>query len=263
MDISIIIVNYKSKEKVLKCIAAVKHSDLIGIIYEIILIDNASNDNIFDAIRERNLDIILIQSLKNLGMGAGNNLGIAKAKGEYFLILNPDTYVGKNTIKILHSYLKENRLVGIVGPKMYYPNGQLQYTCFRFPKIYTFLLRRTFLGMYFEDYLNEYLMKDYNREEIKEVDWIMGSCILIRKSIMNKIGKIFDDRFWMYLEDTDLCRRIWEAGYKVVYNPKASAIHDHGRGSSKYPWYIAPFKDKLSRAHIISWFKYFSKWKFK
>jgi len=260
MDISIIIVNYKSKDKALKSIQAVRGSETGGLANEIILVDNASGGGNADAIRTAFPDMKIIESDRNLGMGAGNNLGIKAAAGKYILVLNPDTYLEKNTLKSLYAYLDENPDVGIVGPKLFYPDGKLQVTCFRFPKPYTFLLRRTFLGCIFKQALDDYLMADYDRQSVKEVDWIMGSCFLLRRSVLGKIGGAFDERFWMYFEDTDLCRRVQNAGYKVVYYPQASAVHDHGRGSAKNPWYIAPFKDRLARAHIFSWAKFFWKW---
>jgi len=260
MDLSVIIVNYKSRDKALASIRAVKESDTAGIEYEIIVVDNFSEDGIEEAVKAGHPDARFIQSGANLGMGKGNNLGIASSCGGMILVLNADTYLKRNTIKVLRSYLDEHSDTGIVGPKLLNPDGTLQYTCFRFPKIYMPILRRTFLGSYFSKQMGDFMMYNFDRQSAREVDWIMGSCMMFRKSLLEKIGGGFDGRFWMYFEDTDFCRRAWQAGCKVVYNPETTAIHDHGRGSAKYPWYFAPFKDKLARAHIISWLKYFWKW---
>ena len=100
-------------------------------------------------------------------------------------------------------------------------------------------------------------MKDFDHKQMKEVDWVMGSCLIVPRSLIDKIGQIFNKRFYMYFEDTDLCRRTWKAGFKVIYYPEAQVIHDHGRGSAGRPWYLAPFIDKLAREHIKSWIKYF------
>lgn len=99
-------------------------------------------------------------------------------------------------------------------------------------------------------------MKDFSHDIIKEVDWLMGSCLMIRKEGFEG----FDERFFMYFEDIDVCRRAWKVDKKVVYNPKAEVIHHHARESAKYPWYLSIFKDKLAQEHIKSWFKYFKKW---
>jgi N-acetylglucosaminyl-diphospho-decaprenol L-rhamnosyltransferase len=259
MDFSIIIVNYKTADKTLKCLSAIKSADLFGIEYEIIVVDNNSKDSSAEKIRSRHPDILIVENKINSGMGSGNNTGVKCAKGEYVLILNPDTYLGINAIKKMQAYMKDKPEVGLVGPRLNNHDGSLQFTCMRFPKFYTPLLRRTFLGRFTPKYISEFLMKDFNHREVKEADWIMGSCLLIRKKIFDNLGG-FDDRFFMYFEDTDLCRRIWQAGFKVVYFPPAEGVHDHGRGSADRKWYVAPFTNSLARAHIASWVKYFWKW---
>lgn len=261
MDLSIIIVNYKSKEKTLNCIKSIKESDLDNLRYEIIVVDNASGDDSKKIITVKYPEINFIQSAKNLGMGGGNNLGIKQAIGEFILILNPDTVVRKNAIKILYNYIKNNKRVGIVGPKLLNPDNTLQYSCFRFPKFYTPILRRTFIGKFFKKYLNNFLMEDFDHNSIKEVNWLMGSCLMIDKKNFNLIGPIFDKRFFMYCEDIDLCYRAREVKYKVIYNPEAIIIHDHVRSGIEMPWYISLFLNKLAREHIKSWIKYFWKWK--
>ncbi|NIA18435.1 MAG: glycosyltransferase, partial [Actinobacteria bacterium] len=244
----------------LNCVESVKVSDLTGVDYEIIVVDNNSGDGIIADVQKRFKDVDFIQSNRNLGMGGGNNLGIEQSRGEYALILNPDTIVKKDSIKKMYEFLENNNDVGIVGPKLIYPDGRLQYSCFKNWKFLTPLYRRTFLGKLNKKHIDNFLMKDYDHKSKKEVNWLMGSCLLIRKNVLNKIG-LFDKRFFMYFEDTDLCRRAWQSGYKVVYLPEAVVIHDHGRASAEKPWYLAPFFSKLSRIHIASWIKYFIKWR--
>lgn len=265
MDISIVIVNYKNKGKVINCIESIKGSDLANISYEIIVVDNNSGDDIIVDVQKRFKDISFIQSNENLGMGGGNNLGIEQAEGDNILILNPDTLVKKDSIKKMYEFLKKNDEVGIVGPKLIYPDGRLQNSCFREWKLLTPFYRRTFLGKINKKHVDRFLMKDkipptpfYKGGGIK-VDWIMGSCLLIKGSVLKKVG-LFDERFFMYFEDTDLCRRVRQVGKKVVYLPDAIVVHDHGRASAKKRWYLAPLTSKLSRVHISSWMKYFIKW---
>lgn len=292
MDISIVIVNYKSKNNAVNCIESIKKSDLAGVDYEIILVDNNSGDRGAEEIKKMLPEVKIIESKKNLGMGGGNNLGIKEAVGKYVLILNPDTIVKPEAIKKLYDYLEANENVGVAGPKLLYPDGQLQYSCFRGWKFLTPVYRRTFLGRMAKKHLNNFLMRDFDHLSAREVDWLMGSCLMIRRSVLDKIktsprnltpslsfpasmcgagsrrgGKesqgeeeYFDERFFMYFEDTDLCRRVRQAGWKVIYFPEAVVVHDHVRASAKKPWYLAPFLSKLSRVHIISWIKYFLKW---
>lgn len=260
MDISIIIVNYKSEEKALSCVESIKASDMAGLSYEIIVVDNASGDEGAETIKEKFSDVILIKSEKNLGMGGGNNSGIKKAKGDYALILNPDIFVNRGAIKKLYDYIKKDKSIGLLAPKLLNPDGSLQYSCFRDFNFFTPVLRRTFLGKIFTSSVDKFLMKDFGHDEIKEVDWVMGSCFIIKKELMDELGG-FDERFFMYFEDTDLCRRVHQTGCKVVYNPEAVVIHDHARASADNPWYFFMF-NKMSRAHIASWIKYFWKWNF-
>ncbi|PIT95407.1 hypothetical protein COT98_00050 [Candidatus Falkowbacteria bacterium CG10_big_fil_rev_8_21_14_0_10_39_9] len=258
MDLSIIIVNYKSKLKTAHCLEAIFKSDLKSLKFEVILVDNASGDNLDDMMGGRP-ELKLIYSSGNLGMGGGNNLGIKEAKGKYVLILNPDTVVYSNAIYILFYYLETHPEVYIVGPKLLNTDGTLQASCSRFPKVYTPILRRTFLGEYFKSNRDSFMMTDFDHADIREVDWLMGSCLLVRHDGWEG----FDERFFMYFEDIDVCRRAWRFQKKVVYNPRATVIHDHARESAKNPWYIAPFTDKLTREHIKSWIKYFWKWQTK
>jgi hypothetical protein len=220
-------------------------------------LDNNSGDDLV-ALAQAHPEVKIIQSEKNLGMGGGNNLGAKNSTGEFILILNPDTAVRGDAVLKLHRHLRENRQAGIVGPKLLNPDGSLQYSCLRFPKIHTPILRRTFLGGLAPKYQDDFLMKDYDHAAAKTVDWLMGSCFLIRREILEKDGHIFDEKYFMYFEDTDLCRRVKEKhNYEVVYHPEAIVIHDHARASAEKPWYVAPFTDPLAREHIKSWFRYF------
>jgi GT2 family glycosyltransferase len=257
MDLSVIIVNYKSRDKVLNCLEALSRADWGGLTREIIVVDNASGEDL-SPLTSAYPELKMIKSEKNLGMGGGNNLGARAACGENILILNPDTAVQDDAIFKLHQYLRENETVGIVGPKLLNPDGSLQYSCRRFPWPHTPLLRRTFLGYLALREMDHFLMKDYDHAAPREVDWLLGSCLLLRREIIEKDGYVFDEKYFMYFEDTDLCRRVSKKyGYPVVYHPAAVVIHDHMRESAEKPWYIAPFTDRLAREHIKSWARYF------
>ena len=266
MELSIIIVNYKSLKKLTTCVASLLASETAGLNYEIILVENNSGEDL-SALLSLSPRLKLIISPKNLGMGGGNNLGLAAASGEYVFILNPDTVVQGAALETLLSYLKTHSEVGIVGPKLLNPDGSLQYSCARFPKFHTPLLRRTFLGDYFAADRDRFQMIDFDHETIKEVDWLMGSALMFKKRLVRPDGGFwepkFDELYFMYFEDTDLCRQAQHQGFKVVYHPGAVLIHDHARESAKHPWYLAVFLDRLAWRHIGSWLKYFLKWKLK
>jgi GT2 family glycosyltransferase len=266
MELSIIVVNYKSKSKLENCLASIFSFDLKSINYEIIVVENNSGDDLSNLTNSYS-NIKIIVSIKNLGMGGGNNLGIEAARGEYILVLNPDTVITKDAISVLLNYLKNDSSVGLIGPKLLYPDGALQLSCSRFPKFFIPVLRRTFLGDYFKNVRDSFTMVGFNHQEITEVDWLMGSCLMFKKTQIDNEGKKFsprfDERYFMYFEDTDLSRTFRSRGLKVIYNPLAVVIHDHARESAKHPWYIAIFKDKITWIHIESWLKYFIKWGFK
>ncbi|MFA6994955.1 MAG: glycosyltransferase [Patescibacteria group bacterium] len=263
MDLSIIIVNYRNKSKLINCLESLRAAPLNGYNSEIIVVDNNSGDDLSSLARDYK-NIKLIVSSRNLGMGGGNNLGINEASGEVILILNPDTIISGAAIKILFDYLQEHPEAGLVGPKLLYPDGSLQLSCANFPDFFMPILRRTFLGDYFASKRDRFMMKDFDHNSLRPVDWLMGSCLMFKKQIKLTSGEVwtprFDERYFMYFEDIDLARQAWAKEKKVVYNPEAVIIHDHQRQSAKHPWYLAVFLDALARQHISSWFKYFIKW---
>lgn len=256
MDLSIIIVNYKSKGKLLNCLDSIKRSDLLGVSHEIVIVENASGDDLSGLEQEYKV----IESPKNIGMGAGNNLGIKNSNGEFILISNPDIVYEPDTIKSLLEELKKDKSIGLIGPQLLNPDGSLQYSCARFPKLYIPILRRTFVGRFFPASIRRYLMKDESHDEVIEADWLLGACFMVRRP---EDGKLFDERYFMYFEDVDLCRQLNNKGLKVIYFPLVKVIHDHIRASAQKPWHQALLKDRIAREHVISALKYFYKWLFK
>lgn len=262
IDISIIIVNYKSKDLTLNCIKSIKAAQFIinekRLKYEIIVIDNNSEDGIGKIISK--YDVIFIQNIKNIGMGKANNIGFKIAKGKFIVVINPDILVNKDTFTKLYEFMEENINVGIVGPKQLSKDNKIQNTCFRNYKLLTPIFRRTFIGKFkfAKKDIQRFLMDDFNKKIIKEVQWVMGSFLFIRKRALKSVG-FFDKRFFLYFEDTDLCRRFWKNNWKVVYFPKTKIIHYHKRESAKNPLYKF-FLSKTLKYHIASWYKYFIKW---
>lgn len=259
MDLSIIIVNYKSKLKLENCLQSLASSDLMGIEYEIVVVENNSGDDLVNLVSKFK-QTRLVVSDKNLGMGGGNNLGIKNSTGKFILIANPDLVFHNNTLKLLYEYLGAHPEVGIVGPKLLNPDGSLQYSCARFPNFFLPVLRRTALGRYLPAVVDRYLMKESDHTEVTAVDWILGACLLLRRDELFIDDKLFDERFFMYFEDVDLCRRAKLEKKQVIYYPLVQAIHDHNRDSARLPWRQALFNDKLAQEHLKSWWKYFKKW---
>lgn len=260
MDISLVIVNYKNKGLTLNCIKSIKEADWADLRYEIIVVDNNSEDSIGEILAWQNPEVIFIQNKRNLGMGAGNNLGVKKALGKYIIVMNPDTIAFSDTFRLLFDFMEANKDVGVVGPLQYNPDRTIQDSCFRWYNLFTPLYRRTPLGdlNVGQKELNRVLMKDFDKTYTKEVDWLLGSFLFCRAEALRQIG-LFDERFFLYFEDADLCRRFWNKNWKVVFFPTAKIIHNHARESANDPWYKF-FVNQAARQHVISWIKYFKKW---
>lgn len=224
------------------------HSN-IDIVY---LIDNSSNDSL----RELSCvssKIVYIYS-NNLGFGHGHNIAIRKAfekKSDYHIVINPDIYWEGNVIETLTTYMDTHPDCGLVMPKVLYPNGDLQYLCKLLPTPMNLFGRRflPFKGIQAKmDEKFELHFSGYDKE--MEVPSLSGCFMFMRVDVLREVGG-FDERFFMYAEDLDLCRRIGEVS-KTMYYPGASIYHAYGKGSYK--------NKKLLKYHICSVIKYFNKW---
>lgn len=265
-DINIILVNYKMKTDIEKCLASLfpdfANDDLN---VHVVVVDNASGDDIAAWLKEKFPTVSCIQQPSNDGMGKASNVGIKSAEAKYHFVLNPDTYFfpDSHVLKKLHDFMEEHPAIGMVGPKILYPDGTLQYSCYRFPTFWQPMYSRTKLGQEGKGKRlnNRAQMKEFDHNRTQPVDWVMGSAMFVRSEAIKRVG-LFDERFWMYYEDADWCRRMWEAGWPVYYAHAIVLTHVHGRGSAKVPGiFRALFKNKLARMHLVSWLKFMWKWR--
>jgi GT2 family glycosyltransferase len=176
----------------------------------------------------------LYVSPTNLGYTGGNNLGMRQSRGRYVLLLNPDTELVGDALGTMVSYMEDHRRVGVVGPQLRYPDGDVQSSRRRFPTLLTALIDSTFLEKWWPDHreLRRYKMRDESDQEIADVDWLVGACLLVRHEVIHQVG-LLDDEYFMYSEELDWQRRIHEAGWKIVYLPAASVIHYEGKSSEQ------------------------------
>ena len=273
MDLSIVILNYRTTGLLRQCLKGIYRSNST-VRFECIIVDNASDPSLNEVLQEESFkpettnlwgiqpaNIHVIQLERNKGYASGNNVGIAKAQGRYILILNPDVAVFQHAFDVLCRYLDEHSDVGMVGPRLNNPDGSIQYSCHAFPTITTPFYRRTFLGLTRSGQANlkRYTMEEWNHQEESEVDWLMGSAFMVRKQALDTVG-LLDDRFFMYFEDIDWCRRFWKYGWKVVYVPQAHMTHYHQRMSASLSP-LSLIRNRPARAHVISAVKYF--WKYR
>jgi len=261
MDLSIIITSYKNPELLKVCIDSIKKNCTFSE-YEILVADSATEEKTELMMREDYPEVKFLPFKKNTGFQFLVKSAYEKSSGDFILILNGDIIVKKDSIEKLLNYIKNNPEVGIAGPKLLNFNDTLQFSCMKFYKPMTIVYRRTFLGkfQFAQKHLDDFLMKDFDHNSIKEVDWLMGSALMVRKSAIQKVG-LMDERFRMYFEDTDWCRRFWENGYKVIFYPESQMYHYHGRGSAGKSVVKSLLFNRLTWIHIESAIKYFMKYR--
>jgi len=256
-SVSVIIVSYNVKRYVTHCIETVLCSDYIGE-KEIIVVDNNSFDETSQYLRESFPEIKLIENHKNVGFGKAVNHAAETATGEYLLILNPDTILQENTISTFVNYLKTHSEVGLIGPKIINPDGTLQLTCKRsFPTFSVALPKLLGFSKIFPQtkWAGKYNLTYLDPNKIHSVDAVSGSCIFIRKTLFHEIDG-FDEQFFLFGEDLDLCFRMKQKGHEIHYVPSTQILHYKGE-SVKF----APYDSRSAfyNAMILFYKKHFSK----
>lgn len=213
VDVSIIIVNYKTKKLTLQCIKSIYKSKP-QVEFEVIVVDNSSE------IKESK-DYILISNNDNLGFAKANNQGIKRAKGKYILLLNSDTEIKNGAIDKLHEFALSNKGIGAVGPKLLNPDSSIQPSAFHFPAV-----MQTFKAYWLGQ---KHLVEKYAPKESHpvEVDVLVMAAFMITPQAISKVGML-DEKYFMYFEDFDYCRELHKAGLKVYYLPSAEVVHYHG-----------------------------------
>ncbi|MFH1171103.1 MAG: glycosyltransferase family 2 protein [bacterium] len=260
MDISIIILNYKSRGLLKQCLRGILLQK-IPLAYEIIVVDNCSGDGTGEMMKEEFPHIRFLQSDHNGGFAQGNNLGILQSRGKYLLILNPDIAVLSNAIETMHRFMEEHPTVGLCAPKLLNPDGSVQTSCRTFPTVLTIFLRRSPIGRlpWARRRLRHFLMLEWDHASNQPVDWVLGACLMVRRTAMESVG-LMDERFFLYFEDVDWCRRFWQAGFPVYYlGHDAELVHYHQRMSATNPGLSGVFS-YTTRVHIVSGIKYFAKY---
>lgn len=230
--------------------------------FEYFLVDNSAGDGTGSMVRDRFPWVKVIDAPKNLGFGAGNNLALRQARGQYVMLVNPDLTIFPGEIEKLVEFMDKHPDVGMAGPALYNPDGSRQESCYRFPTVMMPFYRRTILGRMAagKRYLHHYFMRDIlSLDKPFEVDAMMGSAIMIRRKALEEIG-MFDEKYFMYMEELDICRRSWVYNWRVVHLPSAKLVHYHQRESAiDWPWHLITHKP--ARAHILSAVYYF--WKYR
>lgn len=233
IDVSIIIVSWNVRHFIEGCLLSLSSNRRF--VYEIIVVDNNSQDNTGEYIKGKWPDIILIENQENFGFARANNQGIRTAQGRYIVLLNPDTRVVGNAVDKLVDFMDSHADVGLGGGKLLNPQGTLQPSLRNFPNpirdfLYTSGLTALFRLIKDKIYSAQHLASNNHDKWRYHQGYINGAFLIIRKNILDKIG-MFDERYPLYFEETDLCYRFLQRGFRTAYVPNAKVIHYGGQST--------------------------------
>jgi GT2 family glycosyltransferase len=229
MNLSIVLVHYRSPDALFECLRTLDVARA-GLSSEIVVVDNDSRDGTLDTLASRRPDLRLIANSENLGYAKAVNQGVAATSGEFVLVMNPDCEVREAALRALLDHARAHPRVAVAGPKILNPDGSLEYSARSFPDHLTFLFNRySLLTRLFPNnpWSRRYLLTDWDHESVREVDWLSGACLLVRRLAIAEVGGM-DEAFFMFNEDVDWCRRMKLAGWANVYVPGARVVHHIG-----------------------------------
>jgi N-acetylglucosaminyl-diphospho-decaprenol L-rhamnosyltransferase len=225
-DVSVSIVNTSNRDLLVECLESVERDFGGQVSVEVVVLDNASDDGSVDAVRERFPGVrVLVQPFR-AGFGANHNTVIRATSGRYVYVLNEDATVEPGSFESMVAYMDANQRVGALGPRIRYPDGREQPSAWRFPSPATAALGAVTLG--------RAGVVQSSGEKIRRVDWAMACALLLRRSALDQVG-LFDEGFFIYAEETDLCRRLAAAGYETHYFPPVTVHHHVSQFSAKLP----------------------------
>lgn len=235
MDLSIVIVNWNTRDDLGRCLLALRPA-AAHLALQVVVVDNASSDGSAALVARRFPEAEVLALRRNLGFAAANNLGLARCTGRYQLLLNPDCLVHAGALEELVADADAHPEAGLLGPRLLNGDGSLQYSCRSFPTPAALLLRNTFFGRILprNPWVSGYLMSGWHHDQPRNVDWISGACLMVRADARAQFGDL-DDSFFMYCEDMDWCLRAWRAGWQVRYVPGPAVTHLVGRSSDRRP----------------------------
>jgi N-acetylglucosaminyl-diphospho-decaprenol L-rhamnosyltransferase len=270
VDLSIIVTSYQNAAVLDLCLKSIMDETkrLLkkrGLHSEVVVVDGEAGEKTRDVAKKYILDnprITYCPFSKNMGFPKLVNKGLKESSGDYILILNSDIILTEGSLGEMLRYLKTHRKTGILGPKLLNFDGSPQASAFHFYTPLIILYRRTLLGKtpWGKKKLAEHVIDlSAETEPISINGWLMGSALMVRRDNLEKVG-LMDERYFMYFEDVDWCRRFKEQGFNIIYFPIATLFHYHGKQSTTRHFWEALF-NKYTAIHILSALKYF--WKFR
>ena len=229
MNLSIIIVSWNTRQLLEQCLASIFAHPPDGD-FEVLVVDNHSDDGSAGMVKARFPQVQLIENQANTGFARGNNQAIRRSRGEYILLLNPDTVVKPGALRELAAYLDEHPTAGAAGPRLFNPDGSLQASCSPAPS-----LSREFLRMFHLPGIRPdgtYAMDGWDVHTPRNVDILVGACLLLRRSVLDQVG-LLDETYFIYSEEVDLCKRVQQAGWRLVWVPQAQVVHYGGQSTQQ------------------------------
>lgn len=253
IDLSICIVNYNVCNFLKICLESLYSYKLEKLAFEVIIVDNASKDDSAQMVRNEFPQARLTVLDRNAGFAAANNVALRQAKGDFLFLLNPDTKICEKSLHILVEYLTNNPECGIAGPRLLNEDGSIQNGLRRFPTCNVILFRNTPLKnlSYFKRRIDEYHMRNFDLKKSAYVDQVSGAAMMFSRNVFDKIGYL-DERFYIYFEEVDFCRRAHDLGLKVRYVAEASIFHFGGKSAVQ-------LNSKIKYIHMESQIKYLRK----
>jgi len=244
----VVIVNHESGEHLRRCLAALPAA-LGETVVEVVVVDNASTDDDLDRLAAANPSIKLIRNLENRGYGRACNQGVTATSAPFVCFLNPDTIPAPGCLEKMVARMSGDAAAGAIGPSIYNSDGTLYPSCRVIPSL-PVALGHAFFGLVWPNnpFTRRYQLGNWDHKSDREVDWISGAAMLIRREAFMQAGG-FDEGFFMYAEDVDLCDRLRNAAWKIIYQPEARMTH-HAAGSTRR----APYR--MIRHHHFSLIRY-------
>lgn len=227
MDLSIAVISYNTRDLLLACLQSVSERTT-GVDYEVIVVDNASRDGSVEAVRTRFPYVTVIANAENDGFAKACNQAAAVSSGRYLLLLNSDTVMQRGTLRTMVSCLDQHLDIGAVSCLQRDEQGQILQSCFPFPSIRDHVRYAETLPMVVRRLVGT--MSPMDCTQSQDVEWANGACLMVRKAVFDRLGGL-DERFFMYFEDVDLCRRVQQLGYRVRHVADGEVVHLLGRSS--------------------------------
>lgn len=245
-EVSVIIIAHDVREELLTCLESVERH--AGVSHEVILVDNASTDGTREAISARFPQVQVVPLATNEGLPARNH-GLRRARGRFRLFIDSDAALTPGALPTLVRALEESPRAGLAGPRLIYPDGELQLSTRRYPPLLLPILRRPPLGRFLEDgrTIRRHLMADEPHDRRRRVEYVLGACQLFRAEAQRDAGEI-DERIWFGHDDADWCFTMRLAGWDVLYVPEAEVIHAYRRTSAARP--VSTFALRQLAAHV-------------